>query len=238
MLAALVQHIQTDFNESFRQVFSSHLPVRWPHFTPLIRTLTTGHFHPDTVTMSVGFRHNLTTAITPHQNTAPPYKTSTEQRGGEQYTATSQVEVQNSTPLPHLQVGPGFRLRQSMEQTENKTGAPVPQINDGRPFCFSYHLKGVCNSTCGGRHAHRTLFHHKQGVLSAWIYRFCSAPPPVTKIAAPPWAPGGTQWGIPRSPPGAGYHKAPGAQEAATQKCGRPHHPPQRVPHSTKTSRQ
>ena len=41
ILASLVRLIQTDFNESFRQVFTRHLPVRWPHFTPLIRTLTT-----------------------------------------------------------------------------------------------------------------------------------------------------------------------------------------------------
>ena len=30
MLAALVRLIQTEFNESFSQVFTSHLPVRWP----------------------------------------------------------------------------------------------------------------------------------------------------------------------------------------------------------------
>ena len=67
MPAALIRLIQTDFNESFCQVFTSHLPVRWPHFTPLIRTLTTGHFHPDTVTILGGFRHNQPTAIAPHQ---------------------------------------------------------------------------------------------------------------------------------------------------------------------------
>ena len=53
--AALVRLIQTEFNKSFRQVFTSHLPVHWPHLNPLIRTLTTGHFHPDTVTMPGGF---------------------------------------------------------------------------------------------------------------------------------------------------------------------------------------
>ena len=51
MLAALVRLIQIEFNESFRQVFTSHLPVLWPHLTPLIRTLTTGHFRPNTVIM-------------------------------------------------------------------------------------------------------------------------------------------------------------------------------------------
>ena len=62
MTAALVRLIQTKFNESFRQVFTSHLLVRWPHLTPLIRTLTTGHFRPDTVTMPGGFCLNVPTA--------------------------------------------------------------------------------------------------------------------------------------------------------------------------------
>ena len=154
-------------------------------------TLTTGHFHPDTVTMLGGFWHKLPTAITPHQTTAPPYKTPTAHRGGEQYNATSQVGVQNPTPLTHLQVGPGFRLSHSMEQAEKATGAPVPQTDDGRPFCLGYHLKGVCNSNCGGRNAHRTLYPHKQGFLSVCKSRFCPASSPVTNIAAPPWAPGG-----------------------------------------------
>ena len=36
MTAALDRLIQNEFNESFRQVFTSHLLVRWPHLTPLI----------------------------------------------------------------------------------------------------------------------------------------------------------------------------------------------------------
>ena len=179
MPAALVQLIQTGFDNIFRQVFTSHLPVRWPHFNPLIRTLTTGHFHLDTITMPEGFRHNLPTAVTPHLTTYPPHKTSAAQRGGEPYTATSQVGVHNPAPLPHLQVGPGFRLRQSMEQAANATGASVPQTDDGRPFCLSYHLKGVSKSNGGVCHAHRTLSPHNQGVLSAWKSRFCDAPPPI-----------------------------------------------------------
>ena len=59
--AALVRLIQTEFNESSRQVFTNHLPLRYPHLTPLIRTLTTGHFRPDTVTMPGGFRLNVPT---------------------------------------------------------------------------------------------------------------------------------------------------------------------------------
>ena len=101
------------------------------------------------------------------------------------------MTVQNPTPLPHLQVGPRFRLYPSLEQAAETSVTPVPQTDDDCPFCLSYYLKGVCNSNCGGRHAHRTLSSHDQGVLSAWKSRFCTAQPPVTKITAPHWAPGG-----------------------------------------------
>ena len=146
MPAALVRLIQTDLNESFRQVFTSHLPMRWSHLIPLIRALTTGHFRPDTITMPGGFRQNFPAALPPHRATDPPQLKSPTQRGGDDHTATSQVDVQNPDPPLQLQVGPIFRLRQSMEQAAIAIGTPVPQTADGRPFCLSYHLKGVCNS--------------------------------------------------------------------------------------------
>ena len=71
MPAALVRLIQTNFNESFRQVFTSHLPVRWPHLTPLIRNLTTGNFRHDTVTMPGGFRINVPTAPVSYRVISP-----------------------------------------------------------------------------------------------------------------------------------------------------------------------
>ena len=55
MTDTLVQLIQTEFNKSFRQAFTSHLPVLWTHFTPLICTLNTGNYHLGTVTMPEGF---------------------------------------------------------------------------------------------------------------------------------------------------------------------------------------
>ena len=134
----------------------------------------------------------MPSAVTTYRSAAPSHKTSkTAHRGGETHTATSQVAAQNPAPLPSLQVRPGFRIWKSMEQAAETTSIPVPKIDDRRPFCLSYHLKGMCNSNCGGRHAHMTLSSHKQGVLSAWKSRFCAAQPPVTKIAAPHWAPGG-----------------------------------------------
>ena len=191
MPSALVRLTQTDFNESFRKIFTSHLPVRWPHLTPLIRTLTTGHFRPDAVTMPGGFQHNLPVVITPHRATALTQRTAPVQRVGDDHTATSQVAVQNPNPLPHLQVGPGFRLRQSMDQSTIAIGTPVPPIADGHLFCLSYHLKGVCNSNYGGRHAHIPLSLHEWFILSARKYRLYTDPNPVIEIASPPWTPGG-----------------------------------------------
>ena len=72
MPADLVRLIQTEFNESFRKFFTSHLPVCWPHLTPLIITLMTGHFRPDTVTMPGGFCINVPTAAVSYRATAPP----------------------------------------------------------------------------------------------------------------------------------------------------------------------
>ena len=83
MPAALVRLIQIDFNESFHQAFTSHLPVCWPHFTPLIRTLAIEHFHQGIVTMLRGFRNSLQTAVTTNWTVARPHKTlKTLQRGG------------------------------------------------------------------------------------------------------------------------------------------------------------
>ena len=101
MPAAPVRLIQTDFNESFRQVFTSHLPVLWPHLTPLIRTLTIGHFRPDTVTMPSRFRLNMPTAQVSYRATDPQNRARAHQ-GDDEHTATSQVAVQNPKPLPHL----------------------------------------------------------------------------------------------------------------------------------------
>ena len=132
-----------------------------PTLPPLFCTLATGHFHLGTVTMTGGFGHILAISVKTHRSAAPPHKTSTTAHlGGEAYTATSKVAVQTPAPLPHLQIGPRFRLRQSMEQAAETKYMPVPQTDDGFPFCLSYHLKGVCNSNCGGHHAHRTFSSH------------------------------------------------------------------------------
>ena len=44
MLSSPIHIVHTKFNESFRKVFMRPLSVLWPHFVPLVRTLTMGHF--------------------------------------------------------------------------------------------------------------------------------------------------------------------------------------------------
>ena len=48
--SALVRLIQKEFNESFRQVFNSHLPVRWPP-PGALATPDTSHQNPDDRTL-------------------------------------------------------------------------------------------------------------------------------------------------------------------------------------------
>ena len=90
MPVSLVRLVQTKFNESFRQVFTSHLPLRWTHFIPLIPTLTTGHFHPDTVTVLGDFLPSIPVALIPQRTIAPPLKTSAPvHQGGDTSTRTT-----------------------------------------------------------------------------------------------------------------------------------------------------
>ena len=55
-----------------------------------------------------------------------------------------------------MQVAPGFCLQREIDAAEY-WGVDTPLKYDGRQFCLSYHLKGVCNSHCGGRHSNRTM---------------------------------------------------------------------------------
>ena len=104
----------------------------------------TGNFHPGTVTMPRGFHPNIpSTPETSSTVALPPRKQTQDQQGGDDSTCLLQVAVQNPAPLPHLQVGPGLHLRQSMEQAAETTGTLAPQIDDVRQLCLRYHLKNV-----------------------------------------------------------------------------------------------
>ena len=101
MLASLFILAQTKFNKSFRQVFTSHLPFRWPQFGTLIRTLPTGHSYPVTVTIPGGFKHTATLpppiSIMPLPRTHPPNSSS---GVGGLKTFTQKVAVQTLCQSP------------------------------------------------------------------------------------------------------------------------------------------
>ena len=54
----------------------------------------------------------------------------------------------------------------------------------GCHFCLLYHLKGVCNTHCGGRHSHIPIFQSEFGQISKWSDSFCSLDnePPVREV--------------------------------------------------------
>ena len=203
-LSALIHLIQTEFNESFRQVFVIPLPVRWSHFAPLVRNLTTGHFRASSVSIPGGFKDlKSPPQKTRHQqqgNPAPPAAPRTGDSRCSIGARPVQVQEHNPAPNPQLQVGPGFNLRLVMDMAAGSFGYPVPLTDDGRPFCLIFHLEGVCNSHCGGRQAHWWITARGNGTLVGWKARYCAtiSPPPVQDITPPPWSnagsTGGTSW--------------------------------------------
>ena len=56
ILTALVRLIKTEFNEIFRQVFTSALPVRWNQIANLVLILAIGNFIPYYVVMPGVFK--------------------------------------------------------------------------------------------------------------------------------------------------------------------------------------
>ena len=52
-------------------------------------------------------------------------------------------------------------------------GCDIPVTDDGRNFCLSFHLKGVCNMHCGVHHSYIPLYQSEFERLSEWHNRFC-----------------------------------------------------------------
>ena len=100
----------------------------------------------------------------------------------------------NPSPIPQLQVGPGFKLSLSIEMSAEASGFPVPLMDNDRPFCLSLHLKGVCNSNCSSCHTHRVITSQYHGTLVAWKARYCEIlpSPPVQNINNLPWSNAGS----------------------------------------------
>ena len=117
MPTALLCLVLAEFNENLSQVFTSPLPVRWPHFAPLARSLTTEHFRANTVSMPGGFKEHITSCPPPlppqirQQTQAYLPPTSVPPPGRMSDARTVQVREMNPALNPLLRVGPGFKLR-------------------------------------------------------------------------------------------------------------------------------
>ena len=79
--------------------------------------------------------------------------------------------AQKTWPDAHLQVAPGFRLLQAINDAAEE-GVEIPLADESRHFCLSYHLIGVRKSNCGGCHSDRTMSQGNMGWMMAWKEHF------------------------------------------------------------------
>ena len=168
MLADLIQLMQTDFNNIYRQVFKRAVTVRWTELMTLTFTLTMGHFRLESVSMTGSLRYARPPKFTQRQlgtfivemGCGASNKTTKE--------INEQEEVSNLAPIPQLQVGPTFKIYLAMDTAEEMKGEDAPCTDDNRPLCMSYHLKGVCSLNCDRQHAYSRLSSHEHILLAAW----------------------------------------------------------------------
>ena len=57
-------------------------------------------------------------------------------------------------------------------------------MDNSRQFFLSYHIKGLCNTHCGGKHSHRPLSQIEFRRLGEWRDRYCGGDeaPPVREV--------------------------------------------------------
>ena len=82
------------------------------------------------------------------------------------------MQVHNPHPSPQMQVRSGFRIRTAID-TEAAERVDIPQKYYSCHFCLLYHLKGVCNTHCGGRQLHRPISQSEFGTLGECWDRYC-----------------------------------------------------------------
>ena len=178
----LIWIVQPGFYEIFQQVFTSDLLLQWLQLAKLTRTPTMGHFRTESA-LELG---SLWESI--RQNMGQPWATGPAPSlvlPGERLTRTKtsqgtiQEAVVNPSLILHLQVGPILKPRLSIYISEKMIGDNAPLINYGRPFCQSYHLKGLCNLKWGGRHAHIFLLVIYHGILPACTAQLYESIPPL-----------------------------------------------------------
>ena len=103
---ALIRLVQKEFNKSFQKVFMIPLPICWPHFALVVRTLTTGDFQVNSISMPGGFKyHKPPPQQTRHQkqgNLPPPVAPQTTDPSRLIGATTVQVQEHNPAPNPQL----------------------------------------------------------------------------------------------------------------------------------------
>ena len=109
----------------------------------LVQTLTTGKLCDNSVAILVGYfdkdrQHFIGSSRLANLSPDPLMK-EVSRASGRRYT--HQVEYSNLTPIPQLQVGPGFKLRRSVYMTAETTREPISMADDSILFNLSCHLK-------------------------------------------------------------------------------------------------
>ena len=106
-----------------------------------------GNFRASSVSMPGGLTDLKTPPQQTHQqhqgNPPPPAVPQTGNASRPIGARTVQIQEHNPAPNPQLQMGPGFKLHLAMDMAAGSSGEPVPLTDDGRLFCFSFHLKVV-----------------------------------------------------------------------------------------------
>ena len=82
-----------------------------------------------------------------------------------------------------MQIGLGFSIQTAIDEAA-ANGVNIPLTDNGHNLCLLYHLKGVCNTHCGGQHLYITLSQSEFKWLGEWRDHFCGGveAPPVQEV--------------------------------------------------------
>ena len=172
MLLVLIWPMKTYFNESFWKVFLRPHPIRCPHLLPLVQTLTMVHFRSSSVEIiSCYWDTGRPPPSVHHASKDPPppppkWCIHTRRKVAWGFKENQVVEIKLD-PNPHIKMGTGLKIFQSMDMTSDTSGENVPHTDDGRQLCLSFHLKGMYSSNCGGLPADQKLITYKHILIAA-----------------------------------------------------------------------
>ena len=145
----------TEYNIIFQQAMDQQHIVTGPELDGLKRAMIKENFRTETVNMP-GTPLLAQKVARPPAN--PPAATQNVSLWyyQAQKVGKSHAKDQNPWTASALQVAVGFRLRRAIGAAAD-VGVEIPAADHGCHFCLIYHIRGVCNSHCGGWISHRTL---------------------------------------------------------------------------------